>query len=319
MYTSGKNSEQISDWIYTQCGRMQIDFTECGFVLADESRQDSHVSWQSLQFENDQMAKLGIPTDTWYPLQQSLVSRGFTRFGISYSREGGRDTGHPLTSSGNSHMNAIKFLNYLSTRAQFDWSDPPFALCIQGDDSMLLCSKTFLKLISEQSLIDHSNYLGFKVKFVTITTDFRDVDYCSRMFWPTAEHPLGYILCPKISKVLCKIGYSKTRVEDIYVHNRGVALGLYNSVSNVPFLREWCIKLLELTSNCEASAIFNKYSINSSITHSYTHQTWDILFHRYKLTQNDLSIWEFNLQTVRSLPWKISFPGDLEQLNLSGL
>jgi hypothetical protein len=212
-------------------------------------------------------------------------------------------------------MNAVKLLDYLyTTIPNVDLHNPPFSICIQGDDSMVLLDRKFSVYIKSEDIMLHSSKLGFKVKFVNIAYSLRDVDYCSRLFWPTHNHPFGYVLAPKIGKVLGKIGYSRKEVPDVYQHNRGIALGLLTAVSNVPFLKEWCDNILRITENVTAEAIIKKYVIQSSEYHNYTPETWEFLYEKYGLTQSDLLTFQTYLQRVDVLPYKTSFPGDLQAI-----
>jgi hypothetical protein len=317
LYTSGTTAEDISTWLVKQCDRLGLDNSTTTFLCADESRQDAHVSLEAKQWEHKMFSHLGVSDDVVEALELSLTTTGFGRFGMMYRRDGGRDTGTPETSSGNSHMNGLKMVNWLCTSIpNVNIDNPPFAICIQGDDSLVVFDKEYLENINSESLIQHSALLGFKVKFVKITNNIYDVDYCSRYFWPTDNHQFGYVLAPKTGKVLTKIGFARSKVENISLHNRGIALGMEKSVSNVPFLREWCQRLLELTSDEEDVAISSKYKINSSEYHDYNTETWDTLFYHYQLTELDLAVFKQQLDEIQSLPWKIDFPGNLRDMVL---
>lgn len=315
LYTSGKTSETISTWLENQLQRLQLTEANWAFICADESRQDAHVSKDAKIFEHKLFEKLGVPGDITYLLRNTLKTTGYSQFGLKYNRVGGRDTGTPETSSGNSQMNAIKILNFLHTYLPtFDYAKPPFCVCIQGDDSLVAINRSFLSQRLSDMMIEHSKSLGFKIKYVKITQNLYDVDYCSRYFWPTDNHSFGYVLAPKIGKVLAKIGYSRTKVIDYMRHNKGIAMGLALPVSNVPFLHEWQLKMAHLTRSTPEVEIPVDYSIRNSQYHNYTDETWEVLYHHYGLTQLDLTEFIRSLEMVNSLPFKIPFPGDARKI-----
>jgi len=301
--------------VLNQCSRLGVDFDTCTKVLSDESRQDAHVSHLALEWEIDFLLWAGVSPHIVNELRECKDVKAFSRFNLMYSRLGGRNTGDPHTSSGNSLMNGMKACYTLyKLIPNVDLSNPPFAISIQGDDSLILLGDGISDYLSKDKIVAISALLGFKVKFVTITTSVVDLDYCSRYFWPTDGHPLGYILAPKIGKVLNKIGFSRTHETDLNLRNRGIALGMLNDVNHVPFLREWCHRLLEITTRALKTEDKVRYGFHSDTPYEYNDLTWDHLFERYGLTQNDLSTFVSNLQEADSLPYYVEFPVKLSSL-----
>lgn len=313
LYTSGTTADDISDWTLEQCARIGVNFDSCLKILSDESRQDAHVSAPALEWEHEFFTWVGLPLEVVMELKDCIRVKGFSTFGLKYDRIGSRNTGDPHTSSANSLMNALKAVYTLwKLLPPFDISCPPFALCIQGDDSFIITKCEYESYVSTEAITQISADLGFLVKFVTITTAVVEVDYCSRYFWPTDDHPLGYVLGPKIGKVLNKISFSKVIMKDLKQHNRGIALGLAKDVNHIPFLKELVERILELTEGSASPARVKNYSITSESFYQSNDQTWDHLFLRYGLTQSDLAVFVSNLETVESFPWKLTFPIDLQ-------
>lgn len=212
-------------------------------------------------------------------------------------------------------MNALKMIYTLKILLPpFDFSNPPFSLSIQGDDSLVLIKPEFLSFVTPERVQQISATLGFHVKFVKITTDVCEVDYCSRYFWPTDDNLLGYLPGPKIGKVLNKIGYSKIPIDNVYAHARSVALGLFKDVNHIPFLREWVATILRVTHSTQATAVYSPYKIFSEEAVFENSKTWDHLFQRYGLTMNDLSTFISDLEQVDRLPYYVDFPVPLESL-----
>lgn len=311
LYTSGRNAHDISDWIFGQCARIGTTFEDCIKILADEKRQDSHVSAQALAWEHKCLEYFGIPQEVVIELKECIIVIGFTNKGIMYFRIGSRNTGDPHTSSGNSHMNAVKILDALLGKLpDVDLSNPPFAICIQGDDSLVLLDPQYEGVFTPEYFIQHSKELGFWVKFCNITNNIVDLDYCSRYFWPTHSHPLGYVLGPKIGKVLNKIGWSRKPVDNILQHNLSIALSLYNDVQHIPFLKEWCSHLMFLAGGELPIDLPYDHSIHARESCDMNDRTWDHLYERYKLTAMDLDQFCEQLHSTTSLPFCINFDVD---------
>jgi len=314
LYTSGTTCEDVSDWLLNQCVRMGVTFPGETFILMDESRQDAHVSAQSLLWEIKMLEVMGVDSSILEDLKRAIKVIGITSKGLLYGRKGGRNTGDPHTSSGNSHMNAIKtiigIIRILKSKSiEIDLNNPPFCLCIQGDDSLIYIKNKIATYITSEELIAQSVSFGFNLRFVTITKNIVDVDYISRLFWPTNSHPLGYVLGPKIGRVLSKIGFCRHAVQEIYPHIRGVAMGLKADVHHVPFLREWNESMLRITTGVEPKEMPFDYSMHSRGNHSYCERTWTFLLEKYNLTGYDLECFKQMLSNVKTLPYHLNYEG----------
>lgn len=311
-YTSGAHAEDISDWIHNQCIRLNLDFKTCYKVISDQKRQDGHVSVEALMFELKLYVLLGLPPEICVTLENETYTVGFTKSGIFFCRPGGRNTGAPNTSEGNSKMNAIMNLVMLHQQNPItNWNDPPIAIMVQGDDIFIIGLEDYLENISATKSIDLAAEMGFLVKFYDITRNLDDTDYCSRYFWPTYDHPLGYVLGPKIGKVLNKIGYSRTPTDCPYARNRGIALSLYKDLQHVPFLRKWVNHILLITEGYEAEELPYTHSIHSRSVSKPNAETWEFLYNRFGLTELDEDFFEIQLKQVDTLPYHI----EIEWLN----
>lgn len=319
LYTSGCRSDDICDWIYNQCNRIGEDFEDILKIIQDESRQDSHVSEPALKWEHAMMEYMGVPVEVVFELKDCIIVIGFTSSGIMYHRIASRRSGDHHTSSGNSNMNGIKTIRIMIDLLLVEWTalgytqeqmlqNPPFALAVQGDDTLFLCHSKFTSCFDADEIKRRSAKFGFKVKMIVISTDVTEIDYCSRNFYPTNEHPLGYILAPKIGKVLQKIGFSRKFVHKPYNHNRGIALGLFKDSRPVPFLREWCDKILELTDGYEPIEQDYNHSIFIEGEYHPNDFTWDYLGKVYDLYPTDLDDFKNQLDAVESLPWHLDVP-----------
>jgi hypothetical protein len=169
---------------------------------------------------------------------------------------------------------------------------------------MVVIPAYFADFFDEENHRRFSSDHGFPLKFLLATRDISKVDYCSRVFW-SVDHPdYPVLLGPKIGKVLSKIAWTREKPKSPLQHIRGVALGLQKPCSHIPVLREYVMKLLELTASAEAVAIFNPYSINSQLVHQFDND-WDYFL---RILDTDLdSIFDLinQIEAVDTLPFII--------------
>lgn len=305
MYTSGARAEDISDFVYNNCERLETTFDDCYKIAADQSRQDAHVTTTALDVEEILLAELGFDPQIASEMNPTF-NFGRTRRGVFYKVPGTRSTGVSATSVGNSLMNGLmtvfalyrQYTKYL----KWDWFNPPVAVVIQGDDSLVLCKEDFF---DKDEFVKDFRLFGFKVKFITVTQNVWDIDYCSRYFWPTDGHVLGYVLGPKIGKVLNKISCAKSYVSCPYSHNRGIYLSLQNDVNHIPFLRKWIKHLERLTTGYKATPQPYDFSIHSRRKYQICDRTWEFLYNLYGITELDETAFDYDLSGVTSLPYRI--------------
>jgi hypothetical protein len=312
LYTSGQTAESITSWMHNQCMRLDTTLEDCVKILSDESRQDAHVSVQALRWEHKLMLLQGVDPEIIYHLRQSINPKGFTQNGLFYRRKGTRQTGDPHTGSGNTNMNAIKLLWTLigifrKEGIEVDLNNPPFAICVQGDDSFVLVHPKYLYMFKEIDFKEASKRLGFKIKFCLITQELSECDYCSRIFYPVTDTESGWMLGPKIGKVLHKIGFSSKPVHDQYRHNAGVISSLKYDCSYIPFMHEWYDKMKDLTKEHTPYKRKFDHGIHAAKYHQVDgERLWDMMWKRYDLTELDHVDFVKELEQVDSLPYRLN-------------
>jgi hypothetical protein len=187
--------------------------------------------------------------------------------------------------------------------------NPPFSILVQGDDIMLLLAALeFHDSEFKAFMIEYSRLKGFKIKFAITTRKLSKIEYCSRAFWPVShsEHRLGYLLGPLPGKVLTKLPYASLPVDNQYMRNRMIALGMENAVNHVPFLREYITHLKRICTDAANSKKFkHKYKHYAKKKHNYCMRTWSFLYDRYGLTKMDVDYFNEQLKTVNHLPYSL--------------
>lgn len=306
LYTSGSTAEDISDFIYEQCSRIGCQFEDLYFILDDLSRQDACETVVVLKFLEEVIySAMGCPTEIIHLLRKRWNVYGVTMNSkIVYKRQGGRNTGDQDTSFGNSVINYLLSIYALWVcTGGWDWTDIPFFLVVQGDDS-LICLREHVQ-IDVTLWSKTKEKLGFIVKCFTQTPHIYEVDYISKYFWPVnkTEHPLGWLLGVKPGRVLAKVGWSKV-VQD-NTHWRGVAMGMVQ-YSYVPFVNEYFTHLMHVTDNCEAIAENKPYSLKVTGNYQYNERTFDHFVAIYGFYPH-LDLFTDELQKATLLPFHINF------------
>lgn len=248
-------------------------------------------------------------------LLDTLETNGITRHGIWYWHPGNRGSGSINTSCGNSILNGVVCLwtcymySKLFLKIDFNLQNPPVAILVQGDDSLVFGHQDLLLAMKDSSFWSDSFLMfGMITKFVTVTKNIFDADYCSRLFWP-AEHAFGYVLAPKPG-LLFKNGWTREKIPNPYQHMRGVALGLKDDVSHVPFLNKYVDMLLRVTDGTDSPTKLNKdqynqYSLHTKIAYSPLESAYDLLYHRYGLTKDDEAEFCLLLDEIQNFPYWI--------------
>jgi len=154
---------------------------------------------------------MGAPCAVRQLIHANVKTHGKTRFDIRYSCPGGRKSGDPYTSLGNSIINGVMHLvAYMRIKNYtFDKAFRSMRMLVQGDDNVLF--HTGPKVEWKGTLAK----LGFGAE-AKYRDNLFDVGFCSGRFLPVKD---GVILSPRPGRVLMKLGVFVTagtnKVEDL--------------------------------------------------------------------------------------------------------
>jgi hypothetical protein len=161
------------------------------FVCNDFSRFDKTIQEPALNYEQKIYEMSGyFDKDAIFVLEGQRKSKGVMRTGIIYQSRDGRNSGDPNTSCGNSTLNGITSAEGLKTNLH------------------LLGTDEFTKAMEL-----HYSRFGFVAKPM-VSTELSQVDFCSKLFWPTAD---GIVLGPKPGRCLPKMGYSCKKLSKVEI------------------------------------------------------------------------------------------------------
>jgi hypothetical protein len=191
VFSSGLNGEQIGKW-----AKQNQKF---GHIVEDDvGKFDASCDKHILKTEAMMFDKFGAPVAVSQLMHANVNTRGKTRFGIKYKVPGGRKSGDPYTSLGNSIINACThlFSFMLEFKCTIQYAMQHMRMIVQGDDNVLFIrSKKF-------NLKKHMLKFGFDAYALHRDSLFR-TSFCSARFLPVKD---GVILSPKPGRVLAKLG-----------------------------------------------------------------------------------------------------------------
>lgn len=222
IYTCGMSAEQMGEAFsnsYNLIESMTIPNDRIVIVEDDQSRFDLHLSKGSFRFLNLLYKQLLVQRVAKL-LRRDGRSKGRTVLGTKYSIPYTMQSGWPDTSCADTMVNAL--LKY-----DIHGRGKPWISLINGDDSITLMSEAlYVELGETQGLRDKYSEFGMEVE-IKLRTNVFNVDFCSSRFYPTTQ---GYVLMPKIGRLLAKIGFDhKQRTEEDHMAwVRGIAIMLNN-------------------------------------------------------------------------------------------
>jgi hypothetical protein len=217
------------------------------FITNDFSRFDTTIGPEAIEFELQTYRKCGIEGQPMKVLEAQMHTLGYTRHGIQYSRKGGRKSGDPNTSCGNSIINGIVSMEVLKELVRKEQL---------AEDNII---KAYLKY-------------GFKSK-CKIASKVCDIDFCSKLFWPTAS---GLVLGPKPGRMLPKLGFGIRKLtKEQY---RGYMKGIWQDGHFVPGVKEYTEKY-DLKG--VATYLVNPYTTHCTRVHEMTSETIAFFEERY--------------------------------------
>jgi hypothetical protein len=270
LYTSGCTAEKLGEY-YDQW------LEQLGDVVAynsDFSTYDATLGLDALAVENAMYDYFGLPADAHRVLASQVSSPCVTALGVKWRMLGGRKSGDPNTSVGNSLLNAI-----VHTR-MFELLKIPltdYRGFIMGDDFMALIKRQYEQVLNNFDFKKFYTSFGLKSEQV-IGKNAMYARFCSGRFWPveTVKHGavgLGHVLGPMIGRTLVKLGFSYAKTDDA-TWRYGLSQSL-KSGYHVPFVREYLL-YCERTGRPGADPPRFR-QVEGLSRHEYVPETWSML------------------------------------------
>lgn len=258
-----KHEWNISNWIWFSSGATTDDYNmwfNCAldrlggvdnlvFIGSDFSTYDVTQGRICIKRECDWYKELGILQHVQGARQILKTKMKTTVYGkgIKVQYWAHRKSGTNDTTTGNSKNTA----EVVGGHAKHFGYDHAVMITVQGDDNYTLVRADVLKRIFptheayEQSLVDWSKALGFKLK-VQMSRCPTDVEFVSCRFFPIANYK--YAIGKKPGRVLVKLGYMMTKPgrsrKQWLALLKGTCLSYLPTGNHVPFLRVYLQKMV---------------------------------------------------------------------------
>jgi len=212
----------------------------------DISAFDSSQHRQLMELECWLFAKLGVPPAVQDLMRANIDTRGFTSGGVKYSRKGGRKSGDPYTSLGNTIMNILIHLFAIEEATGYDIVVIMLLIVMlaQGDDALINAPGWLIRMVDWN---DVWLRMGFKSEAI-IRRNVYEAEFCSMRIVPIQD---GHVFAPKVGRVIAKLGVMCQPPTNIPIRSllRGTALSLRKACWPVPPLRSYIERILQLTSD----------------------------------------------------------------------
>lgn len=181
IFLTGLSREVVDRWFQTHCSRhphaVENDFAEF----------ESRVSLNALELEFRTYDALGLEhLRPWFNQQKKMVLFGD---GVRFTRRGGRMSGVPNTSIGNSIINFTLHKHFFDLGGLTAGID--YAMAVNGDDNVIFCNRAAYDYCSE-SMAGYFARMNMKAELV-LHLDRTNANFCSSRFGqlPNGQHVLA--------------------------------------------------------------------------------------------------------------------------------
>lgn len=252
MFSSGMSTVDICKRLFKPNRRILED---------DVSSFDSSISSSMLQLECEIFRRFGAPRTVLQLMRDCVKTRGRSKH-YKYSRPGGRKSGVPYTSSGNTILNGLMHLflyaeanNALGRKAfkRMFKKENCIDMVAQGDDNLLTFDEPLFPIDWKRGM----SQFGFKADAIPRSRPM-DAEFCSCHVVPFAE---GYNLVPKLGRIVNKFGYfcDPPLHEKPTALLRAVAIGGLSNTAGSPFLKQFYQTMLDHIPNHPLSGRYHKF------------------------------------------------------------
>lgn len=293
----------------------------CVFWDEDAALHDAHTRKDAQLAGRKQLLDdvVVYPPAARQALDAQKCIRGKSHGGVRYKLDWRRGSGFSNTdgentviteqiqvyaiTQGNAPIFADRTLDLRLDPTRFDRLGHDFAVAACGDDGGGVASRAYFHSKFGTNLVDAQESwrlsclaLGYKVT-PHISYSLDDVDFCSRWWYPT---PDGILPGGKIGRVLSRAGWFLECKDAQTI--RGAAIGALQDNYHVPFLRQYFIRVLEITVGQKVRGRSSEYSIHMSKRHEYGPETLAFVERKYGLSEKDLTHFEELLAQCTKVP-----------------
>lgn len=253
------------------------------FVETDFSKFDSTVSVDALRAELNFYKANGMDAGTAKLFEKTFLTVGRISNEITYRMLGGRQSGVPSTSVGNSYLNGIAHKSILDKMV----GGTNYRLKILGDDMIMALNAVGASRFKRGAYILAFRRLGWNAKCtVHLTKD--TAAFCSQYYYPChvdasilPEREDGvqvleikHVLAPKIGRSMLKFGfYLGESLKKVEYKNllRGQCLSRLPHCQVVPVLKDVILKYMNISTIARADPKAHKWQGEDVAAHTKFH------------------------------------------------
>lgn len=288
VFTSGHKGADICDAVFKNPNHTILE--------DDVSAFDASLGRGMLELERDIFLKMGAPRTVYQLVNGAIDTHGYTHH-FKYQRPGGRKSGVPYTSFGNTtldicmHLFLIAEANEALSRSAFRkfFASGDVVMAGQGDDII----GAYKRLRREIDFVAGMAAFGFKADGLHRRHP-TEAEFCSCHVIPFRE---GYNFVPKLGRVIAKFGHfcDPPMFEHPHALLRGVCLGGLATTGGSPYLRDFYAAMLSLTPRVELTGRYHKFFRSEEwkmrLTDRTPYSATYAFYHRvYHLTQHSFGL-----------------------------
>jgi hypothetical protein len=332
-YSCGATPDVLGDWADSVVGM------RC-FIENDFSSFDASISLPHIRLENEAFGTMGASTVHVDGTEETLVeflNRHTTskiRMGrgsnsIAVDVPGGRKSGQPHTSLGNSIVNAkVVTFGILAATNGVDFKNQPIPghMLVLGDDNLIATNVN----VNLDAAANAMRVLGFQPKLKSHDS-IDDAEFCSSVFWRTKN---GRSLGPKIGRVIAKTGHCTNPPygpdhPNFPLFSAILTSGTYRSIALVspatPFIKEMvsaadrhleCLKsdkpsvevAVDRYRNLEGYGFSRHFAGVVPSHRTFDEETVQHVCSRYGITTEQCHGFAATIQSAASLPFRLACP-----------
>jgi len=301
--------DQVGEWV--QFNTLAFLY-ENDFEKFDASQLEPHHKEEEKFY-----ARLGADKYEQAVLRHQRRPTGSTASGIKYKVNGGRCSGDPNTSLGNTIENALTTLAvfydmFLEIGIELTPANirSHFRMLVLSDDSIIACSHKFDTERIAAKFMERN--LRAKVK-IHVDSDY--VEFCSAYaWWCKRKHDgaLVRVKGPKIERILFKLGVSVGPPQgDPIRWLAGVCVGVRDDYAFLPVARAWVSRMLQLAreqGHDDVEPIVDHETKHTTFKYEICDETWMQFTKIYGVTRDEALALEDIINSAKDLHTSFSHP-----------
>lgn len=308
-YVRGSSAEDVGAWmgryINNICGG---DYSKIFVIEGDAVKFDKSVLAEHKAPIRALWSRIGASQLT-IAAYTNEVTAGVTRHNVRFKSKSDQiGSGRNDTNVMGSMVNAGVTIGAIEPVLHETRNDQ---LGVNGDDNLVLRDPKLYDSSNSEECMKNYRSLGIDIA-MHFRTHLAHVEFCSKIFLQSARHTGVWVLSPKPGRAIVKLGWCKTHSGNTLGTD---VLSLAKDGMHVPFLRHVISRTRALAPPVRKSKPVRswEWEIHAKEYHDnkdgkLPQSTWDIVWERYGLTEDDEREFAELVAKVATLPTAINSP-----------